>query len=157
MAALYRDLHWGRGATFPVDKGTCSYSRYCHAQRRRLLGLKNRAGRIAAAQLADLVLVRCRSAGTLALAPGEDALVQHGGPESVDSVMVDGRWLMRGKAPLAFDEAAALTEVETVVAGLQERTAARLATLGRNAPGVRLGRYRATDSSYLPALRVPFP
>ena len=63
--------------------------------------------------------------------------------------MVDGRWLMRGKAPLAFDEAAALTEVETVVAGLQERTAARLATLGRNAPGVRLGRYRATDSSYL--------
>src|SRR6516225_5341520 len=31
---------------------------------------KNRAGRIAAAQLADLVLVRCRSAGTLALAPG---------------------------------------------------------------------------------------
>ena len=25
MAALYRDLHWGRGATFPVDKGTCSY------------------------------------------------------------------------------------------------------------------------------------
>ena len=32
---------------------------------------KNRAGRIAAAQLADLVLVRCRSAGTLALASGE--------------------------------------------------------------------------------------
>jgi hypothetical protein len=43
------------------------------------------------------VLVRCRSAGTLALAPGVDALVQHGGPESVDSVMVDGRWLMRGQ------------------------------------------------------------
>ena len=122
-----------------------------------VLGLEDRMGRIAAGQLADLVRVRCRTAGTLALAPGEDAQVQHGASESVDSVMVDGRWLMRGKAPLAFDEAAALTEVETVVAGLQERTAARLATLGRNAPGVRLGRYRATDSSYLPALRVPFP
>ena len=53
------------------------------------------------------MLVRRRSAGTLALAPGEDALVQHGGSESVDSVMVDGRWLMRGQALLAFDEAAA--------------------------------------------------
>ena len=45
--------------------------------------------------------------------------MQHGGPESVDSVMVDGRWLMRGQALLAFDEAAALTEAEAAVAGLQ--------------------------------------
>jgi cytosine/adenosine deaminase-related metal-dependent hydrolase len=57
-----------------------------------VLGLENRAGRIAVGQLADLVLLRCRTAGTLALEPGADALVQHGGPEWVDSVMVDGRW-----------------------------------------------------------------
>jgi len=94
-----------------------------------VLGLENQAGRIAAGQLADLVLVRCRAASTLALEPTEDALAQHGGPEAVDSVMVDGRWLMRGQVLLAFDEAAALTEAEAALVALQERTAAQLATL----------------------------
>jgi len=117
---------------------------------------KNRAGRIAAAQLADLVLVRCRSAGTLALAPGEDALVQHGGPESVDSVMVDGRWLMRGQALLAFDEAAALTEAEAAVAGLQERTAAQLPRLDATLPALGSGATAQLTAATWPALRVPF-
>ena len=31
----------------------------------------------------------CRTAGTLALEPGVDALVQHGGPEWVDSMQTD--------------------------------------------------------------------
>jgi cytosine/adenosine deaminase-related metal-dependent hydrolase len=93
------------------------------------LGLEGRAGRIGAGQLADLVLVRCRTAGTLALAPGEDALVQHGGPEAVDSVMVDGRWVMRGQVLLAFDEAATLADAEAAIIALHERTVAKLAML----------------------------
>ena len=95
------------------------------------------------------MLVRCRSAGTLALAPGEDALVQHGGPESVDSVMVDGRWLMRGQALLAFDEAAALTEGEGSGRRFAGAHGSAAAEVGRNAAGARLGRCRATGSSYL--------
>jgi hypothetical protein len=66
---------------------------------------------------------RCRTAGTLALEPGADALVQHSGPEWVDSVMVDGRWVMRGGVLLAFDEAAALADAEAAIAALHQRTA----------------------------------
>jgi 5-methylthioadenosine/S-adenosylhomocysteine deaminase len=121
-----------------------------------VLGLESRAGRIAAGQLADLVLVRCRAAGTLALAPTEDALVQHGGPESVHSVMVDGRWLMRGQVLLAFDEAAALTEAEAAVAALQERTAAQLATLDAALPALGSGATAQLTAATWPAPRVPF-
>jgi len=101
-----------------------------------VLGLENRTGAIRAGQLADLVLVRCRTAGTLALAPGEDALVQHGGPECVDSVMVDGRWVLRRQALLAFDEAASLADAEAAIAALHERTAAQLAILDEALPAL---------------------
>jgi 5-methylthioadenosine/S-adenosylhomocysteine deaminase len=101
-----------------------------------VLGLENQAGRIGAGQLADLVLVRCRTAGTLALAPGEDALVQHGGSESVDSVMVDGRWLLRRQVFLAFDEAAALADAEAAINALHERTVAKLAMLDGALPAL---------------------
>jgi len=79
--------------------------------------------------------------------------VQHGGPESVDSVMVDGRWLMRGQALLAFDEAAALTEAEAAVAGLQERTAAQLATLDATLPALGSGATAQLAAATWPALR----
>jgi 5-methylthioadenosine/S-adenosylhomocysteine deaminase len=105
-----------------------------------VLGLENQAGRIGAGQLADLVLVRCRTAGTLALAPGEDVLVQHGGPEWVDSVMVDGRWVMRRQVLLAFDEAAALSDAEAAIAALHERTAAKLARLDAVLPALARAR-----------------
>jgi 5-methylthioadenosine/S-adenosylhomocysteine deaminase len=101
-----------------------------------VLGLENTAGWIGVGQLADLVLVRRRAAGTLALEPGVDALVQHGGPESVDSVMVDGRWVMRGQVLLAFDEAAALADAKAAITGLQERTITKLATLDGALPAL---------------------
>ena len=82
--------------------------------------------------------------------------MQHGGPESVDSVMVDGRWLMRGQALLAFDEAAALTEAEAAVAGLQERTAAQLATLDATLPALGSGATAQLAAATWPAPRVPF-
>ena len=119
--------HWPRGRDV-LDMAT----RHGAA----VLGLENRAGRIAAGQLADLALVRCRTAGTLALAPGESALVQHGGPEWVDSVMVDGRWVMRGQVLLAFDEAAALSDAEAAIAALHERTTAQLAMLDEALPAL---------------------
>jgi 5-methylthioadenosine/S-adenosylhomocysteine deaminase len=99
-----------------------------------VLGMEEKLGRVAPRHLADLVLVRCRTAGTLALEPGEDALVQHGGPEAVDSVMVDGRWLMREQTLLGFDEAAAVADAENAIAVLHERTTANLAKLDKVLP-----------------------
>ena len=101
-----------------------------------VLGLEDRLGWIAPGQLADLVLVRCCTAGTLALVPGEDALVQHAGPEVVDSVMVDGQWIMRGQVLLAFDETAVLAEAVAAIAALKERTITSVATLNRSLPGL---------------------
>jgi 5-methylthioadenosine/S-adenosylhomocysteine deaminase len=101
-----------------------------------VLGLENRAGRITAGQLADLVLVRCRTAGTLALEPGVDALVRHAGPEWVDSVMVDGRWVMRGQVLLAFDETAALADAEAALTALHERTTEQLTMLDKALPAL---------------------
>ena len=102
----------------------------------RVLGFDGRLGRIAAGQIADLVLVRRRTAGTLAFGAGEDVLVQHAGPEAVDSVMVDGRWLMRGQVVLAFDEAAALRDAEAAIAALHAVTAAKLPTVAAAIPGL---------------------
>jgi len=133
--------HWPHGRDV-LDMATLSGA--------AVLGLEDKLGRIAPGQLADLVLVRCSAAGTLALEPGADALVQQGGPEAVDSVMVDGRWVMRGQVISAFDEATVLADAGAAIAMLRERTAADLAkldrtlpllaaALGRNGPGVFSG------------------
>ena len=92
-------------------------------------GLQKRLGRIAPGQLADLVLVRCDAAGTLALQSDIAALVQHAGPEHVDSVMVDGRWAMRDRRILAFDEPRVLHEAAEQAALLRARIAGKLPTL----------------------------
>ncbi|HET6307130.1 MAG TPA: amidohydrolase family protein [Rhodopila sp.] len=100
------------------------------------LGLKGSLGRIAAGQFADLVLVRSGTAGTLAARPALDVLVQHGGPEHVDSVMVDGRWVMREGHILAFDEAAILADAQAQSIALQQRAAPDLAVLLAAMPGI---------------------
>ena len=109
-----------------------------------VLGLRETLGRIAPGQLADLVLVRREAASTLALAASESALVQHGGPETVDAVMADGRWLMRDGRIVAFDEAAAIAAARDAIAGLRERTAAMLGAVAVAVPGLtdRLRRFR---------------
>ena len=109
-----------------------------------VLGLRKTLGRIAPGQLADLVLVRREAASTLALAASESALVQHGGPETVDAVMADGRWLMRDGRIVALDEAAAIAAARDAIAGLRERTAAMLGAVAAAVPGLtdRLRRFR---------------
>ena len=100
------------------------------------LGLKGQLGRIAAGQLADLVLVRAGHAGTLAARPTLDVLVQHAGAEHVDSVMVDGRWVMREGHILTFDEAAVLADAQAQSVALQQRAAPNLAVLLAAMPGM---------------------
>jgi 5-methylthioadenosine/S-adenosylhomocysteine deaminase len=109
------------------------------------LGLRDQVGRIAMGQLADLVLVRAASAGTLAAEPSLDVLVQHGGPEHVDSVMIDGTWVMRAGRILAFDEAAAIGEAQSQAAALRGRVAGQLPTFLAAMPGMAI-RFRNTCS-----------
>jgi len=99
-----------------------------------VLGLSDQLGRIAPGQLADLALVRCDCATTLAMARDEAAFVQHASPQAVDSVMVGGAWVMRGRRILAFDEAAVLAEVQAVSTALREHVGDGLAILDAAMP-----------------------
>jgi cytosine/adenosine deaminase-related metal-dependent hydrolase len=93
-------------------------------------------GRIAPGCLADLVLIRHDRAATLAMAPDENALVQHASPDAVAAVMVDGRFLLRDGRVLAFDEAAALAEAADAIGDLRERTASRLPEIAAVIPAL---------------------
>jgi 5-methylthioadenosine/S-adenosylhomocysteine deaminase len=100
------------------------------------LGLHGQLGRIAPGQLADLVLVRANGAATLAATPSLATLVQHAGPEHVDAVMVDGRWVMRDNRVLAFDEAAVLHDAHAYLNPLRERVADGLVRVRAAMPGL---------------------
>jgi cytosine/adenosine deaminase-related metal-dependent hydrolase len=106
------------------------------------LGARGRLGRIAPGQLADLVLVRGQAGGILAAVPSIDVLVRHGGPEHVDSVMVDGAWVLRGGRVLAFDEAAAIADARGQAEAVRARVADRLPILLAAMPDIA-GRFRA--------------
>jgi cytosine/adenosine deaminase-related metal-dependent hydrolase len=93
------------------------------------LGLANHVGRIVPGLRADLLLLRAASAGTLAAEPTLDVLVHHGGPEHVDSVMIDGAWVLRSGRILAFDEPAVIAQAQYQAAALRERVAGQLPTL----------------------------
>jgi len=98
------------------------------------LGLHGRLGRIAEGQLADLTLVSATDAASLAAEPALDALVQYAGPEHVQSVMVDGAWVMRSGRILAFDESAVLHGAHAEATALRERVAEKLPVLAAAVP-----------------------
>ncbi len=100
------------------------------------LGLHGKVGRIAPGQLADLVLLRAAAPACVAAAPTLDVLVQHAGPEHVDSVMVDGRWAMRSGVIVAFDEAAAIREAQAHAVAVQDRVAGNLPVLQAAMPAI---------------------
>jgi 5-methylthioadenosine/S-adenosylhomocysteine deaminase len=99
----------------------------------RVLGQSGQVGVIAVGQFADLALVRGDST-TLGMRPDAATFVQHASPEAVDSVMVNGTWVMRQRRILAFDESAVLREASDVIAELRERTAPDRLALDRALP-----------------------
>jgi 5-methylthioadenosine/S-adenosylhomocysteine deaminase len=100
------------------------------------LGVQGAVGRIAVGRLADVVLLRATASACVAAAPILDVLVQHAGPEHVDSVMVDGTWVMRAGTIVAFDEAAAIREAQTQAAAVRERVTANLPVIQAAMPGI---------------------
>lgn len=117
----------------------------CHGA--RALGLGGQFGHIAPGQLADLVLVRRGRATTLALEPNARAFVQHGGTDTVLSVMVDGAWVMRDGQILAFDEAAAIADAGDAIAALREHTRAALPTIPPMLPTITQGLMKLCQAS----------
>jgi 5-methylthioadenosine/S-adenosylhomocysteine deaminase len=74
----------------------------------RALGLAGRLGDLAPGHRADLVLLDPRDAALGGAAVTVPQLVQHAGPGAVAAVMVEGRWALRDRRILAFDETAVL-------------------------------------------------
>ncbi len=123
----------GDPATWPTGRQMLTHATESGAA---ALGLHGCLGRVAPDQLADLVLVRQRGPGTLAFDPSVDAMVQHAGPEAVDSVMVDGCWTLRAGRIVAFDEAAMLDDAAGQIAALRERVSAQVPILLAAMPAV---------------------
>jgi 5-methylthioadenosine/S-adenosylhomocysteine deaminase len=80
----------------------------------RALGLAGRLGDLAPGHRADLVLLDPRDAALGGAAVTVPQLVQHAGPGAVTAVMVEGRWVLRERRILAFDEAAVLDRLATL-------------------------------------------
>jgi 5-methylthioadenosine/S-adenosylhomocysteine deaminase len=88
----------------------------------RDLGFGDKTGSLTPGKRADLILVR---ATDMNLAPVKDpyhAMVFHGQPSNVDTVMVDGRILVRRSAHTSIDVPKLLAEAAGSAQGIEERS-----------------------------------
>jgi cytosine/adenosine deaminase-related metal-dependent hydrolase len=86
-----------------------------------VLGLADKVGSLAPGKRADIIMVR---ASDLNLAPVRDpyhAMVFHGQPSNIDTVMVDGRILVRGGALVGVDTARIVRNATESARGIEER------------------------------------
>lgn len=84
-------------------------------------GQPDRIGSLAVGKKADVVLVDLNTPFAMPVHKPVSALVYNAGYGSVDTVIVDGKLLMRGKKVLCVDEEALLAEARQVCARLFER------------------------------------
>ena len=76
----------------------------------RALGLGDEIGSLEAGKKADLIILDARRTGLAPLLNPIPALVYHASPQHVDSVMVEGRFLVEGGQVLPVDEDAIVEE-----------------------------------------------
>jgi 5-methylthioadenosine/S-adenosylhomocysteine deaminase len=74
----------------------------------RALGMEDSIGSLEPGKWADVVVVDLRKVALQPAAGALDLLAFAGGPEVVESVMVQGRWVLRDGAVVAFDEPEAI-------------------------------------------------
>ncbi len=89
----------------------------------RIIGLGDRPAGIVPGAPADVVLVRCDNALGAMLSSTVEGFVSQAGRESVEAVMIAGRWVLRDGRIVSFDETRALRDVADAHARLAERTA----------------------------------
>lgn len=85
------------------------------------LGLADRTGSITPGKRADLILVRTRDINMAPLGDPYEALISFGQPRNIDTVLVDGRVLVRGGRFTALDHAEVLRDAEESARALRER------------------------------------
>jgi 5-methylthioadenosine/S-adenosylhomocysteine deaminase len=96
----------------------------------RALGLEEVTGSLTPGKRADLILI---DASDLNVAPAvdlESTVVRSATPANVDTVMIDGRILKRGKELVAFDVARVVREAEDSSRRVRARAGGRLAPQG---------------------------
>ena len=89
----------------------------------RALGLEQEIGSIEVGKKADIVLLNLDHIWN-PVAAGNDlysSIVYSAGPENVDSVMIDGRWLYRGRVFARIDQEELLAESRTELKNLLHR------------------------------------
>ncbi|MDX1985002.1 MAG: amidohydrolase family protein, partial [Bryobacteraceae bacterium] len=98
----------------------------------KALGLEREIGTLAVGKKADLIVVNALKAHLVPAGRFLSALVHNGQPSDVESLMVDGRWVMKDGKVLTLDEAALVAEADKV----GRRVWARVQEVGRVAvPG----------------------
>ena len=78
------------------------------------LSLDERVGSLEAGKQADLVVVNCRRANLVPTLRIVSAFIHNGQPGDIESVMVDGRWLMRDGRVRTMDEGAIVQEADRI-------------------------------------------
>jgi len=87
----------------------------------RVLGQSDMLGRLAPGYLADLILVRLDGAHVQPVHDVGAALVYAARASDVDTTIVDGRLLMRGRRLLTLDKASIVREVSMRAERLRQR------------------------------------
>jgi 5-methylthioadenosine/S-adenosylhomocysteine deaminase len=85
------------------------------------LGIAERTGSLTPGKRADLILVRTSDINIAPLSDPYEALVTYAQPRNVDTVIVDGRILVRGGRFTTLDHAAVLKEAAEATAALRAR------------------------------------
>lgn len=85
------------------------------------LNIADRTGSLTPGKRADLILVRTTDINMTPLSDPYEALVTYAQPRNVDTVMVDGRVLVRGDRFTALDHAEVLKQANESVAALRAR------------------------------------
>jgi cytosine/adenosine deaminase-related metal-dependent hydrolase len=80
----------------------------------RALGLQDRTGSIEIGKAADLIVVNTMAAHLVPYGRFISALVHNGQPSDIESSMVDGRFLMRDRKVLTYDEPAIIAEADKI-------------------------------------------
>jgi cytosine/adenosine deaminase-related metal-dependent hydrolase len=86
-----------------------------------LLGLADKIGSLTPGKRADIIMIRASDINLIPVTDPYYAMVFHGQPSNVDTVMVDGRILVERGAHKAIDMARLVREATESARGIQER------------------------------------
>jgi 5-methylthioadenosine/S-adenosylhomocysteine deaminase len=85
------------------------------------MGLADKIGSLSPGKRADIIMLRASDINLTPMMDPYYAMVFHGQPSNVDTVMVDGRILVRRGAHTAIDVARLIGEATDSTRGIEER------------------------------------